>query len=102
MSLGRAVKLGNWIRGQRVDPTSLKYLDNINPFTQEIVNHVPLSTSTDVNHAVQSAKEIFPLWSELSKHQRAEYLFQIANEIEKNFDVNLLFLIPFPHFSHTG
>lgn len=80
-------KLGNWIRGQKVSPISSRYLENINPYTQEIINYVPLSTSSDVQDAVQSAKEIFPLWSEVSKYQRAEYLLKIAKEIEQNFDV---------------
>lgn len=80
-------KLGNWIHGQKMAPISSRYLENINPYTQEIINYVPLSSSQDVQHAVQAAKDIFPLWSGTSKYQRAEYLINIANEIERNFDV---------------
>jgi hypothetical protein len=86
-------KLGNWIGGRSTAPILLpgvsaqRYLDNINPFTQEVVNLVPLSSELDVNAAVQSAKETFPIWSQIPKQERAEYLFNIANEIEKNFEV---------------
>jgi acyl-CoA reductase-like NAD-dependent aldehyde dehydrogenase len=41
----------------------------------------------DVNNAVTSALTAFPAWSALSKEKRAEYLLNIAQEIENNFEV---------------
>jgi hypothetical protein len=102
LEMSRVLKLGNWIGGRSTTPLTIhKYLENVNPFTQEVLNMVPLSSETDVNAAVQCAKETFPIWSEITKQKRAEYLFNIANEIENNFEVPETFLLfSAPHLSH--
>mmetsp|Transcript_10908 Transcript_10908/g.11325 ORF Transcript_10908/g.11325 Transcript_10908/m.11325 type:complete len:671 (+) Transcript_10908:20-2032(+) len=81
--MARILKLSNWIGGRFLEPSSLKYLENINPYTQEIINLVPSSSLNDVNNAVEVAKNSLERWSNESIQNRANYLLNIANEIEK-------------------
>ena len=70
-----------------MEPVDLKYLPNVNPFTEDVINQVPQSTAADVNNAVQCAVNAFPAWSVLSRETRAEYLRRIALEIESRLEV---------------
>jgi acyl-CoA reductase-like NAD-dependent aldehyde dehydrogenase len=36
--------LANWIGGRFVQPAGLEFLENVNPFTQDIIGIVPQST----------------------------------------------------------
>ena len=39
---------------------------------------------TEVNSAVNAAKQAFPKWNDLSGHERARYLYAIARQIQKH------------------
>lgn len=88
--MARILKLSNWIGGRFLEPSSLKYLENINPYTQEIINLVPSSSLNDVNNAVEVAKNSLERWSNESIQNRANYLLNIANEIEKYTEVIII------------
>ena len=75
--------LNNFVNGQIVEPKSGKYLDVINPATQEVIAKVPDSDAADVASAVTAARNAFPGWSVLSGPERSEYLFRIADLIEE-------------------
>lgn len=82
--MSRLPRLNNWIGGRFVEPLSLRYLENINPFSQEPLSLVSSSGERDVDLAVESAKNAFPLWANETRERRADYLLSIANEIERN------------------
>lgn len=79
-------KLSNFIGGEFVSPSEDKYLDGINPATEDVFYLLPASTATDVEKAVSAAQNALPKWSALPPRKRAEYLFEIADLIEKHAD----------------
>ena len=85
--MARFLKLNNWIGGRFLEPLTLKYLNNVNPYTQEILSLVPSSSSLDVNFAVESSVEALKIWSNHTKEQRSQILENIANEIERHSEV---------------
>lgn len=76
----------NYINGKQVAPKDEKYLDNINPATGEVYSQVPKSSIADTEQAIEAAKVAFSSWSKKTKEERAQYLEQIATEIEKNLE----------------
>jgi aminomuconate-semialdehyde/2-hydroxymuconate-6-semialdehyde dehydrogenase len=78
------MKLKNYINGELIPPNSDTYLDNINPATAEVYSYVPNSDASDVDAAVQAAKEAFPAWSAKSREERAAVLRQLAQQIAEN------------------
>jgi aldehyde dehydrogenase (NAD+) len=58
-------------------------LESVNPATGEVLATVPLGTPTDVNRAVDAAREAFEHWSGLSGHERARYLYALARGIQR-------------------
>lgn len=71
-------KLCNYINGEFVPPTSGKYINNINPATQQINNQIPDSDYRDVANAVKAAKEAYKTWGKLHFKERAVYLDKIV------------------------
>jgi aminomuconate-semialdehyde/2-hydroxymuconate-6-semialdehyde dehydrogenase len=72
------IQIENYIDGKLVAPLSGKYLDNINPATEEVYSQVPASQKEDVLNAIAAAKKAFPAWSKTSVEQRIEYFYKIA------------------------
>ncbi|KAK4655233.1 hypothetical protein QC762_300570 [Podospora pseudocomata] len=56
----------------------------VDPSTEELLYHVPLSKQADVDKAVSVAKAAFPAWKALSYDERAGYLGRYADAIEAN------------------
>ena len=83
-------KLSNYIDGQLVPPKTRKYIENINPATNKIVNYIPDSDSRDVEVAIQAARAAYPKWRALSFADRAAYLDKIAAEMRKEENWNAL------------
>ena len=73
----------NYINGELTLPVKGKFMDNENPATGEIYSLCPDSTGEDIQLAVDSAKDAFPKWSELSVESRTKYLWNIADSLEK-------------------
>ncbi len=80
------VRLTNYIAGIAQAPASLEYLNVIQPATGEVHAEVPVSSSQDVEAAVQSGREAFPGWSRLPAAERAGYLLRLADLIERDVD----------------
>ncbi len=76
----------NYINGELTAPKSGDYLPNFCPIEGSVYCQIPDSDDQDVQKAVESAKSAFPLWKNLTNHQRASFLHKIANEIEKQLD----------------
>lgn len=68
--------LNNYIDGSWVKSESTKVLDVTNPATNKVIATVPVSNESDVDYAVQVAKEAFTKWSKTAVPKRARILFK--------------------------
>jgi malonate-semialdehyde dehydrogenase (acetylating)/methylmalonate-semialdehyde dehydrogenase len=68
--------LKNYIGGEWVEPTSDQSAEVINPATGEVIAHVPLSTKSDLDQAVEVAAAAFQSWKEVPVPKRARILFK--------------------------
>jgi len=76
-------KVLNFIDGKWKEPSTGKWLENVNPATGEVFSQIPDSAKTDVEFAVASANKAFQYWSKTSAEQRSLYLNKIADLIEE-------------------
>ncbi|MDY5655545.1 MAG: aldehyde dehydrogenase [Prevotella sp.] len=70
-----------YINGQFVESRSGKWIDVLNPSTEEVISRQPEGTIEDVNEALDAAKAAQPAWAALPAIQRAAYLNKIATGI---------------------
>lgn len=80
------VTMRMYIDGQWVEGSSNQTRKIINPATGEIVAHVTEGTRNDAQKAIEAARRTFDegFWSGLSARNRSDYLYKIADEIEKH------------------
>ncbi|WHY71965.1 alpha-ketoglutaric semialdehyde dehydrogenase GucD [Fictibacillus enclensis] len=77
----------NYINGEWVPSSSQHVYESINPANKnEIVGYVQKSTQEDLDRAVDAAKKTQLIWRNLSSPARGEYLYKVANSLEKNID----------------
>jgi len=62
----------------------MKYINDINPATGEIIKKVKCSTLKEISIAVQSARKALKTWSELPLKERSKRLEAIAKDFIKN------------------
>src|SRR5215218_10038463 len=75
----------NYINGEWVDSQSGEMFENINPAdNRDIVGRFPLSTSDDVNAAVNAAQGAFDRWRNTPAPKRAELLFRLGEILIEN------------------
>jgi len=72
-----------YVNGQWIKPNGNGTNNVINPATEEIVAKVPYADATDVDNAVQAARDAFDSWTNTPAAIRAEYLRKIASEMQK-------------------
>lgn len=59
--------------------------ENINPFTNEKINHVASGEAADVDRAVKAAKRAFKEeWRHVKQADRLDYIFKIGDVIEEH------------------
>ena len=63
-------KVPNFINGEFVDSKTTKWIQLLNPATQEVVCHVPESTPDEHRRAEEGAAAAFKLWREVPVQQR--------------------------------
>ena len=77
----------NYIGGEWVASESAEMFENINPAdNRDIIGRFPLSTSEDVNAAVNAAQEAFDRWRQTPAPRRAELLFRLGEILIRNKD----------------
>ncbi len=77
----------NYIGGKWVPSESGEVFENINPAdTRDVIGRFPLSTSDDVNAAVNAAQEAFDRWRHTPAPRRAEILFRLGEILIRNKD----------------
>ena len=78
------LKLANFINGRYCAPVNNQYIDNIEPATGLVYEHIPSSDSADLELAVAAAENALPAWRNMPLDQRADILLKIAQGIENN------------------
>ncbi len=76
----------NYIDGNFVEPATDEHLDITNPADGSVISRVPLSSSADVDRAVESAKNAFPGWAGMPIKERVQVFFRYKTLLEKNID----------------
>ena len=77
----------NYINGEWVTSLNKQVDASINPANKNItVGYVQKSTKEDLDKAVAVAKKAQVVWKMLSGAVRGDYLFKVANILEKNLD----------------
>src|SRR5437870_6775028 len=76
----------NFIGGEFREPTSGKYLDNIEPATGKPYSQVADSGKEDVDLAVAAAEKAFIDWSKKPAAERSKILLRIADLIERDLE----------------
>ena len=76
------------IGGKWVAAKSGKTFETLNPANEEVLALVAEGDKADVDEAVKAARKAFEegKWSKMGPHERARYLFKIADLIEQNAD----------------
>lgn len=77
---------GHFIGGEWISGDSGKTIDLINPSNGKVLTKIQAGNAKDIEHAVRSAKEAFPKWSESSPAERQELLIEIANRLKKRHE----------------
>src|SRR5205807_3108779 len=80
------VRIRNFINGQFIEPTSGKYLDNIEPATGKVYSQVADSGKEDVDLAVAAAERAFAEWSNTPAQKRSQILLRIADLIDRDLE----------------
>ncbi|WLD93847.1 alpha-ketoglutaric semialdehyde dehydrogenase GucD [Alkalihalobacillus sp. AL-G] len=77
----------NYINGTWTSGETNQVENSYNPANpSEGIGAYHLSSEQDVNSAVEAAKAASKAWRKLAGAQRGDYLYQVANAIEKNLD----------------
>lgn len=79
-------KVKNFIGGKWVDTKSNKTEEVFNPATGEVIAHVPISETEELNEAVKAAKEAFHTWKEEPVPKRARILFKYQQLLVDHWD----------------
>ena len=78
--------LKNFINGKDVDSSGQNIVDVISPATGKTIAYVKLSTSSDVDQAVEAGLAAFDHWRDLTVNQRAKIMLKFYNLVETHCD----------------
>lgn len=76
-------KLQMFINGEFISNSSDKWIDVLNPATEEVVSQMPEGAAADASKAIDAAHDAQIAWEKLPAIERAGYLRKIANGIRK-------------------
>jgi aminomuconate-semialdehyde/2-hydroxymuconate-6-semialdehyde dehydrogenase len=77
---GVPIDTRHWIGGRRV--ASASSFADVSPIDEQPIAQISAGTATEVDAAVQAAREAFPAWAALPRSQRAATLRRIADGID--------------------
>lgn len=73
----------NFINGQ-FQRNGQSEMNVTSPIDGQVISTLPLSSSSDVDQAVQAAKSAFPAWSALTLKERVQVFFTYRNLLQKH------------------
>lgn len=79
-------QIPHFIAGTRVPGESGRFGDVYNPVEGKVAAQVPLATAGEVERAVASAQEAFPVWSALNPQRRGRLLLKWVDKINEHAD----------------
>jgi len=74
----------NYISGSFVNATTDNVLQVISPLDGNLLSTIPMSGKNDLDHAVESARNAFPSWSNTPIKERVQVFFRYKTLLEKN------------------
>lgn len=77
-------ELKMFINGKFVDNKSGKWIDVLNPSTEEVISRQPEGTEEDVAAAVDAAQKAQLKWEKIAATERGQWLTKIATGIRKH------------------
>jgi aldehyde dehydrogenase (NAD+) len=77
-------EFSHWIGGAWHPSSDGERFDTLNPATGRPLARIAQGSVADVDSAVAAARAAFPVWSGLSGHQRAQYLYAIARRLQRD------------------
>lgn len=80
----RNKRIGHFVAGKFVEPTSGDYFESNEPATGQFLAHVARAGAEDVDAAVTAARRAQPAWVQLGGHGRARHLYALARTIQRN------------------
>lgn len=83
-SLSAQLSLQNYISNEFDTSFAANYVDSINPKTGKSFARVPISSTAQVDHALQAATDAFKTWSKTTAACRSSLLERVACLIEEN------------------
>jgi len=75
-----------FVDGERVESSSDRTIESVDPSTGEVIAEVPDATSEDVDRAVAAARAAFPEWRAVAPTERAAVLRRIADLLREHVD----------------
>jgi malonate-semialdehyde dehydrogenase (acetylating)/methylmalonate-semialdehyde dehydrogenase len=78
--------LDNFIGGRWVKARATDFFEVHNPAVGDVIGRTPLSTSDDVDAAVQAATQAFPGWRDTPVNARAQVLYKFKQLCEQHFE----------------
>ena len=75
-----------YVNGKFVESKSGKWIDVLNPSTEEVVSRQPDGTVEDVNEAIDAAEAAQVAWAKTPAIERAQYLHKMADGIRGRYD----------------
>lgn len=76
----------NFIKGQRIDSSSQKFLDVISPVDGNLLSKISLSNTKDLDNAVAAAKKAFPAWSKTPVKERVQVFYKYKALLERDLN----------------
>lgn len=80
------MKVPNFIGGKFLVSQGCTIIDVLNPATQEVVSHLPLTTYEEFKDAVITAKRAFPSWKNTPIATRQRVMFRFQELIRRDMD----------------
>lgn len=75
-----------YINGRFCESRSGKWIEVLNPSTEEVISRQPDGALEDVEEAINAAEAAQPAWAAIPAAERAVYLHKMADGIRANFD----------------
>ena len=78
--------LYHFINGRRVQGSSERFGEIVNPASGEIIAHVPMASAVETTLAIEAASNAFPAWRDTPPLRRARVLFRFIELLNRDLD----------------